>query len=353
MERWYLIDESTKPNMIGGFENQAFRDYKNDAFMESLSTDLASTVLLCNHDLSRKRKIRAIIQDNVANTQLKSMERSILVPIGTLHAGDYIFFENEYWLVNGRPGNNKVYEKAVIIECQYLLRWKNSSGRIIERWANLVSASKYDVGENGNHVIFLTSNNYTILVPQDEETLDLDGKRVFIDLNRRNPRKVFKITRDDDVLYSYNSHGGVLSLIADKTEINLDTDNTDLMICDYFLVESNLDEDGIEIPNQSQVLLKSEIKFSGKSELKAGGNYKSLTAIIRDNLENELPDVGTWEVITIDEISTYVSYLIDGNIIRIKVSDDAIVIGGKVRVVFKSSNNNTSTYVDLNIVNSF
>ena len=62
MERWYLIDESTKPNMIGGFENQAFRDYKNDAFMESLSTDIASTVLLYNHDLSRKKKIRARLE---------------------------------------------------------------------------------------------------------------------------------------------------------------------------------------------------------------------------------------------------------------------------------------------------
>ena len=58
-------------------------------------------------------------------------------------------------------------------------------------------------------MIFLTSNNYTILVPQDEETFELDGKRVFIDLNKRNPRIVFKITRDDDVLYNYNSHGGV------------------------------------------------------------------------------------------------------------------------------------------------
>lgn len=348
MERWYLIDESTKPNMIGGFENQAFRDYKNDAFMESLSTDIASTVLLCNYDLSRKKKIRAIIQDNVANTQLKSMERSILVPIGTLRAGDYIFFENEYWLVNGRPGNNKVYEKAVIIECQYLLRWQNSAGRIIERWANLVSASKYDVGENGNHVVFLTSNNYTILVPQDEETFELDGKRVFIDLNKRNPRKVFKITRDDDILYNYNSHGGVLSLIADKTEINLDTDNTELMICDYFSANPVLDEEGIENPNQSQVLLK--ITHKGSNSLIAGGNYKQfiLRAFDEDGEELSIDSEISWTVTTLAENQDNISFeIMEDNSIKIKSSYDESVIGTQIYLIASALGQEASLYIDI------
>lgn len=342
-KKWYLINENTTPNMIGGFENQAFLDFKNDAFMESLSTDIASTVILYKHDLSFDKNVRIIIQDNLANTQLKSLERTVLAPIGTLRSGDYLFFENTYWLVNGRPGNNKVYEKATIVLCQYKLRWQNLSGMIIERWVNLVSASKYDVGENGNYVLYLTSNNYTIQIPQDEETLELDGKRVFIDLNKKNPRKVFKITRDDDVLYNYGSHGGVLSLLADKTEINFKTDNTDLMICDY--VSSNIEN--VENPNESQVLLK--ITHKGSNSIIAGGNAKQFTllAFDEDGEEVSIDDV-SWTLTTLAENQEYVSYEItDNNSIQIKAFYDESIIGTQIYLVASVLGQETSLYIDI------
>ena len=122
-----------------------------------------------------------------------------------------------------------------MVLCQYLLRWQNSEGKIIERWCNAVSASKYDVGENGNYTITLSSNTYTIFIPGDSECLNLDRKRVFIDKRKINPEKVFKMTRTDDILYDYGDeyHGSVLSFIADKTELNLKTDSQELGICDY------------------------------------------------------------------------------------------------------------------------
>lgn len=232
MKEWYLIGNKTKPNVLGGYENQSFLDYKEDAFAEALETDVATTVLLYNHDLSHFTEIRGIFEGNVADTSLKSMERCILVPIGTLQSGDYIFFEDEYWIIDGRPGNNKLYEKAVLKECQYKLKWQKSDGTIIERWSNLTSASKYDIGESGNSTIILSSNNFTILIPHDEDGMTIDGKRVFID-SSSVPKKVFKITRDDDVLFLHGSHGGTLSLIADKTELNTNKDNQELGICDY------------------------------------------------------------------------------------------------------------------------
>ena len=70
MKEWYLIGNNTKPNMLGGFENQSFTDYKDDAFAESLETDIAKTVTLHNYDLSVSTEIRCIIQGNSADTQL-------------------------------------------------------------------------------------------------------------------------------------------------------------------------------------------------------------------------------------------------------------------------------------------
>ena len=44
MKEWYLIGSQTKPNAIGGYENQAFLDYKDDAFLEAADTDMGNTV---------------------------------------------------------------------------------------------------------------------------------------------------------------------------------------------------------------------------------------------------------------------------------------------------------------------
>lgn len=256
MQEWYLLDQKTRPNVTGGYENDAFLEIKDDAFAEALETDIATSVILYNSDLGISKQIRCIIQGNTANTQLKSLERTVLFEIGTVKAGMYIFFENRYWLIDGYPGNNGIYEKATMVLCQYLLRWQNSDGKIIERWCNGVSASKYDVGENGNFTVNLSSNTYTIKLPGDEECLKLDMKRVFIDKKQKNPEKVFKLTRNDDILFDYGDeyHGSILSFIADKKELNLQTDNQELRICDY------IDQDTIPSSHNYHIIGGDSIK---------------------------------------------------------------------------------------------
>lgn len=338
MKEWYLIGNKTKPNVLGGYENQAFLNYKEDAFAESLETDIADTVLLYNHDLSQFTELRGIIQGNVADTSLKSMERCILVPIGTLHSGDYIFFEDEYWIVDGRPGNNKVYEKAVLKECQYKLKWQKDDGTIVERFGNFTSASKYDIGESGNSTIVLTSNNFTILIPHDEDGLSIDGKRVFIDTSAK-PTKVFKITRNDDVLFLHGSHGGTLSLIADKKEFDPNKDNQDLGICDYIDPSSPLPP----TPSEPDETTDLRCVISGDSELQIGYT-NTYTITFTDKMTGSAVDWNTvdftWNIMSDfdiekiesnNEIDLYVEdeYLEDEKF-TLQVIVNGIVLAGRV-----------------------
>ena len=320
MQEWYLIGDKTSPNMIGGYENDGFLDCKDDAFYETLQTDLADTVIVYNYDLSESRKIRGIVEGNTADTQLKSMERSILVPIGTLYSGDYVFFEDEYWIVDGRPGNNKIYEKATLKECQYKLRWQKDDGTIVERFANLTSSSKYDVGENGNNTIILTSNNYLIIMPNDKDSMTIDGKRVFIDLSDI-PEKVFKITRNDDVLYNHHTHGGTLNLIADKTELNKEKDNQELWLCDYIDISTPTSPTPpTSNPNETADLSAT---ISSNGNLKVGF-YRAYTAKFTDK-NGDAIDVDasriTWNV----NSSFPVEKVESGNKIKLKVSDDSLI----------------------------
>ena len=278
MKEWYLT--TPVPNITSTFEDDAISEYAQSNFTDVLETKFSDDVILYNHDLSIGKNIKCVIQGNLADTQLKSMERIILAPIGTLHGGDYIFFEDNYWLVDGLPGDNKSYEKATMKVCQYKLKWQKDDGTIIERWCNLTTASKYDVGEGGNNVIFVSSNNYTILMPHDDDGQTIEEKRVFIDTSK-NPHKVFKITRNDDPLFFYNSKGGVLSFIADKTELNKYADRPDLRLCDYTAPPSstilpNPDIDGTsiliaEIHGDNDILLEFKQKYIASFKDKVTG----------------------------------------------------------------------------------
>ena len=311
MKEWYLLTSDTRPNSIGGYENDAFVDYKEDAFQEALETDVATTVTLYNSDLSEAKDIRCIVQGNTADTQLKSLERTILVPIGTLKAGMYIFFENRYWLVTGYPGNNKIYEKATIILCQYKLRWQNDSGRIIERWANFTSASKYDTGRSGNQTIVLTSNNFTIWIPEDDDSATLDTRRVFIDRDEVHPTKVFEITRSDDVLYLFGKeHGGILSFIADKDELNLEVDRPDLGLCDY--------KPPRPLPPEPDETTDLSAVIDGNNKLKCGFDRDYTVKFIDSNNEVHNEVEFQWNIISDFEVSQNT----DGNKITLFVDDE-------------------------------
>ena len=324
MKEWYLIGNNTKPNMIGGYENQAFLDYKDDAFAESLDTDIAKTVILHNYDLSESTEIRCIIQGNSADTQLKSMERIGLFVRGTVKAGMYIFYENRYWLITGYPSYNGIYEKAVMQLCQYKLRWQNAKGEIIERWICASSAAKYDTGEKSNSTIVLSTDNLTLLLPNDDESLDLDGKRVFIDKREVNPTKVYKITRTDSVLYDFGEeHGGILSFIADKTELNTTTDRQDLRLCDYIEVDTNTPpEDPTTPPENPDEMTDLRVVISGNKNLKVGFS-RTYTATITDVDGNavEWDDTYSWNVVSDFEVGQE----IDGNAIKLLVEDEDCV----------------------------
>lgn len=314
MKEWYLLTSDTRPNSIGGYENDSFVDYKNDAFTEALQTDLASTVILYNYDLTYSQEIRCVIQDNTASTQLKSLERTILTPIGTLKAGMYILFEGRYWLITGYPGNNKIYEKATMILCQYKLRWQDDTGKVIERWANFTSASKYDIGHSGNQTIMLTSNNFTIWIPEDDDSATLDTRRVFIGRDTDNPTKVFEITRSDDVLYLFGEdHGGILSFIADKVELNLEVDRPDLGLCDY-KEPAPLPPDPDETTDLSAVI-------SGKSNL-INGFSRTYSVEFKDSNGDIKQDVDfAWNV----ESDFDVQQIANENQIELSVDDKNLI----------------------------
>lgn len=220
-QEWYLL--KSPHDQLSGFEDEAFDDFAQEGFLEALDSSIATDVELCNYDLSECREIRAIIQKNVQDTHLKTLNRELLVPIGTCKAGMYVKYKNRYWLIIGLVDDNKMYEKAIMILCNYLLTWINRNNKIVQRWCNITSASQYNNGETSNHFYHVRSDQLLILTPDDDECLLLNtGDRFIIDKRCKvyektfdkniesdtsNPVIVYELTRSDSVLYDYQDSG--------------------------------------------------------------------------------------------------------------------------------------------------
>lgn len=256
-----------------------------------------------------------------------------------LKIGDYIhdIKDDTYWLVCTSFNVNDVHYEGKLIQCNYLLKWQLSNGKIIERWANIVSASKYDMGETGNSTIVLSSNNFSILIGFCEEGYELEGKRVFIDKRTVNPEKVFKITRGDDVLYNSGNMGSLLSFIADKTEINKSTDRPDLKLCDY--VEENVNG------NETTVLRST---IAGNKNLKIGLS-RTYAATIMDADNNELAwdNTYSWNIVSDFDVKQTVYC----NKIELLVEDEEFIGSSFILRVIKDGT--VITEIEITIANIF
>lgn len=260
--------------------------------------------------------------------------------------GDYIHDtkDDTYWLVYTSFNVNDIEYTGKLIQCNYLLRWQLSDGKIVQRWTNIVSASKYDTGESGNSTIILSSNNFTILMGYCDEALELEEKRVFIDIRKDNPKKVFKITRGDDVLYNAGNIGMLLSFIADKIEFNKEKDNQALRICDYIDISTPTPP---KPPNTDETADLSAT-ISGNTNLRIGVT-RTYTATLSDSDGNAVQWDDTkydWNVASDFDVKQTVTE----NKISLTVEDDSLVGESFLLQIIKLDDNSAISEIEINVV---
>lgn len=235
-QEWYLMN--TNHDMVSGFESDDFDNFAVDVFLEATQSSMGQDVEICNYDLSERTPQRVIINGNVQDTKLNSISRQMLAPIGSCVAGQYVYYKDRYWLIVGLVDNNGIYEKAILVLCNYLLTWQNQNGEIIQRWANIISASQYNNGESSDQYMRIRSDQLLILTPNDDECMLIPHRQRFIidmrcklyeksftqDITIDTSKEVitYEFTRFDSVLYNYQN-SGCLEYLATQEEQH-DTD---------------------------------------------------------------------------------------------------------------------------------
>lgn len=279
--------------------------------------------------------------------EVDGVEQSLVIDDGTLpyykdikslpdeyfDAGNLVKFADAMWLIVSCDWDKEVYTYGKMQQCNYLLKWQNKQGEIIERWCVATSASKYNNGEINNNIITIQSNQTMIYLPNDSETLKLNNdKRIFLDFNTQKP-KTYSITRVDTVTMGYDGVAepvydgkGCILLIVTECEYNPDTDRIDLMVCDYF--------DPSEIQPTSPIL----ITYSGRPEIRIGGR-KTFTA----ETENEV----TFSLISSALVDGKLTMAQTGNKCIVKCALDSSIVGASFKVEATGGGQRTDLLVDI------
>lgn len=241
------------------------------------------------------------------------------MPGQEINIGDYIEWANSWWLVTTCDYDDELYRNGKLQQCNYLLKWQNELGEIIERHAVILSASKYNDGLAESNVISLGSDKLSINIPLDAEALKLKksmAKKFFIDNNKEDPT-AYLLANTGNVADTYNGHG-ITHWIVEECAYTASEDDLKYGVCDYIPPTTPPEED------DKTTILSSTITgtISGNKNLKVGF-ARTYTANLVDEDGNavEWSDEFKWNIVSDFEVSLTEN----GNQVELLVNDEDLV----------------------------
>ena len=87
----------------------------------------------------QQRDLSIINSDNLDTKTLLSL------PDEDLPHGGLVEWMNNRWLIIEKDANNEVYTRCKMRQCNYLLRWVNPSGMVVERWCIIEDGTKLEI----------------------------------------------------------------------------------------------------------------------------------------------------------------------------------------------------------------
>lgn len=267
-----------------------------------------------------------IIKDTDGNTFKKKIKSKNSAPF---NIGDYIEWNNQIWLVTLLDTDDKTYHSGYMYLCTVPLRWQNSEGKIIERFAYSEDFTKYSNGTIGNSTITIGDNQYGLTFPIDSETKKLTRDMRFpIDFEDAEKPDIYKLTNRKVNLNNneYFGRGGTMILTMSYDAFNADEDKRVVMdngkevwICNYIPPSTPLPPQP-STPDETAVL---NANISGTTNLRIGVT-RTYTATLSDNDGNAVQWDDTkygWNVVSGFEVNQNV----DKSKIKLYVDDDSFV----------------------------
>ena len=273
------------------------------------------------------------------------------LPNQEINIGDYIEWANSHWIVVACDFDDEIYRDGKLNQCNYLLKWQNELGEIIERWAVIQSASKYNDGTTSNNVISLGSDQLSIIIPLDDESLKLKksmSKKFFIDFNKEDPT-TYELTNTGNVPDTYNGHG-VTSWIVKECAYSASDDDLKHGVCNYTEVSNPTSPTPPQLsnPNETAVL---NTTISGTTNLKIGIS-RTYTVNFTDKSGNDIQWNNVdfaWNVVSDFKVEQKISE----NKISLIVEDEDCIYSFFVLQVINVNEGSVMSEIEINVIEGF
>jgi hypothetical protein len=247
-------------------------------------------------------------------------------PNEDLNLGDIIDCFNTKWIVIDLNLDKTIYTKGIMQQCNYQLKWQNSSGDIIQRW--IITENSSDIGVKESSVVQIGIDELKLIIPYDTDTVQLrNDKRLFIDNYSVSPTP-YQIISVNNTEYVKDGHG-YIEIIVKETQKNLNTDRPDLMLCDYI---SPTTPDTNETTDLSYL---SYIDCSKKTI--PSGSKRVFTAVFKDTDGNIVNTLTPKWTITCD-FEDKLNIVYGTNEITVGVDDDGL-IGQTLKLKLEANDN--------------
>lgn len=271
-----------------------------------------------------------IIKDTDGNTFKKKIKARPSTPF---NLGDYIEWNGQMWLITLLDPNEKTYHSGYMYLCTVPLRWQNSEGKIIERYAYSEDFTKYSSGTTGNNTITIGDNQYGLTIPIDSETRKLKRDMRFpIDFEDAEQPDIYELTNRKVNLNNneYFSRGGTMVVTMSYDAFNKDKDKRVVMengnevwICDYNEINNTdpSEEDPTTPPGNPNETTVLNVQIKGNETIRCGVE-RTYSASFTNKCGKEINNVPfSWNIVSDFEVSQS----IDGNKIKLLVEDEELI----------------------------
>jgi hypothetical protein len=155
------------------------------------------------------------------------------MPGEALEHGGIVNFAHSKWLITDLDANDEVYASGMMQRCNYLLKWLNADGRVIEKWCIVEDGTKYLIGEHQGNIMTIGDARIAITIGKDNDTDEIGrGKRFLIDDMDSKSVLAYQVTKPNKLSNIYNGKG-VFKFILNEVNMT-DDDNIELRIADYY-----------------------------------------------------------------------------------------------------------------------
>lgn len=162
-----------------------------------------------------------------------ALKKICALPGETLTHGGIVDFAESKWLITEIDANDEVYTVGRMQRCNYLLKWLNTEGKIVEKWCIVEDGTKYLIGEKAEDMMSIGDARIAITLGKDEDTIQLGrGKRFLVDDLDAEAPLAYQITKPNKLFNVYDNEG-VFRFILNEVNMT-DDDNVELRIADYY-----------------------------------------------------------------------------------------------------------------------